>query len=315
MEHAYQIDYENVTLRPLIKDDLESLRVWRNNPDNTVYLRKIPIITSEMQTAWFERYLQNSNELCFAIEEKITLARMVGSVSLYDFEIDSCYLGKILIGDPEAHGKKVGLNAIKAALKIAYEQLRMKRVKLHVYADNKVALRIYQNAGFIIIDEHITDDGMREFTMIKEMEDSGMHNMNQVKMLEFLQRGDERGHLVVVEGNQDIPFEIKRVFYIFGSDTDVVRGQHANRESEFVLINVAGKSKVKVKDGEGNEAIYCLNRPHTGIYLPTMVWKDMYDFTPDSVLLVLASTHYDASEYIRDYNEFEKEVKRAVGDK
>lgn len=135
-----------------------------------------------------------------------------------------------------------------------------------------------------------------------------MHNMNKVQMLEFPQRGDERGHLVIVEGSQDIPFEIKRAFYIYGSDKDVVRGQHANRESEFVLINVAGKSKVKVKDGEGNEAIYCLNRPHTGIYLPTMVWKDMYDFSDDSVLLVLASTHYDSKEYIRDYEEFVKEI-------
>ena len=134
------------------------------------------------------------------------------------------------------------------------------------------------------------------------------HNMNKVKMLEFPQRGDERGHLVIVEGAKDIPFEIKRAFYIYGSDSDVIRGQHANRESEFVLINVAGKSKVRVKDGEGNEAIYCLNRPHTGVYLPTMVWKDMYDFSEDSVLLVLASTHYNASEYIRDYEEFVKEV-------
>ena len=135
-----------------------------------------------------------------------------------------------------------------------------------------------------------------------------MHNMDKVRMLEFPQRGDERGHLVIVEGTKDIPFEIKRVFYIYGSDRDVVRGQHANKRSEFVLINVAGTSKVKVKDGAGNEAIYCLNRPHTGIYLPTMVWKDMYDFSEDSVLLVLASEHYDASEYIRNYDEFVNEV-------
>ena len=135
-----------------------------------------------------------------------------------------------------------------------------------------------------------------------------MHNMNRVQMLDFPQHGDARGHLVIVEGTKDIPFEIKRAFYIYGSDADVVRGQHANRLSEFVLINVAGKSKVKVKDGAGNEAIYCLNRPHTGVYLPNMVWKEMYDFSPDSVLLVLASTHYDPDEYIRDYRDFETEV-------
>ena len=135
-----------------------------------------------------------------------------------------------------------------------------------------------------------------------------MHNMNKVQMLEFPQRGDERGHLVIVEGGIDIPFNISRAFYIYGSKEDVVRGQHANRKSEFVLINVAGSSKVKVKDGEGNEAIFCLNRPHTGIYLPTMVWKDMYDFSEDSVLLCLASEHYDPNEYIRSYDEFVNEV-------
>ena len=133
-----------------------------------------------------------------------------------------------------------------------------------------------------------------------------MNLVQMASMLEFSQKGDERGHMVVVEGLKDIPFEIKRIFYIYGSDKDVIRGQHANRESQFVLINVAGTSKVRVKDGKGNDAVYSLNRPHTGIYLPQMVWKDMYDFSEDSVLLVLASTEYDAEEYIRDYDEFVK---------
>ena len=133
-------------------------------------------------------------------------------------------------------------------------------------------------------------------------------NLNGVRMLEFQQHGDNRGHLVVAEGESDIPFAIRRVFYLYGSDADVVRGQHANRRSEFVLINVAGKSKVDVRDGRGNQVTFSLNRPHTGIYLPRMVWKDMYDFSSDSVLLVLASEHYDASEYIRDYDTFAKEV-------
>lgn len=135
-----------------------------------------------------------------------------------------------------------------------------------------------------------------------------MHNINKVKMLDFPQKGDERGYLVIIEGNTDIPFEIKRAFYMFGSASDVVRGQHANRRTQFVLINVAGTSKVKIKDGIGNEAIFCLDRPHTGIYLPTMVWKDMYDFSKDSVLLVLASEHYDGEEYIRNYQQFVEEV-------
>ena len=128
------------------------------------------------------------------------------------------------------------------------------------------------------------------------------------KLLNFNDLGDERGQLVVVEGGMDIPFEIKRVFYIYGSDDTVVRGQHANLDSEFVLINVAGKSKVKITDGT-NEEIVVLDKPMKGVYLPKMVWKEMYDFSPDSVLLVLANTHYNGKEYIRDYNDYLKLVK------
>ena len=124
------------------------------------------------------------------------------------------------------------------------------------------------------------------------------------QMLEFSQKGDERGHLVIVEGMEDIPFEIKRIFYIYGSDKEVIRGHHANNKSEFLLITVDGTSKVTVRDGKGNGAVFSLNRPHTGIYLPRMVWKDMYEFSEDSVLLCLSSEHYDSTEYIRDYNEF-----------
>lgn len=133
-----------------------------------------------------------------------------------------------------------------------------------------------------------------------------MPETTEVKLLQFKENGDERGRLVIVEGGIDIPFEIKRVFYIYGSDPDVVRGKHANLRSEFVLINVAGTSKVRVIDRSGNEMVISLTHPHSGIYLPAMVWKDMYDFSPDSVLLVLSSEHYDPDEYIRDYNEFQK---------
>lgn len=132
--------------------------------------------------------------------------------------------------------------------------------------------------------------------------------IEDVRILEFSSHGDDRGRLVIVEGGQDIPFDIKRIFYIYGSDNKVVRGQHANRKSQFVLINVAGQSKVKVIDGKGNQIIYCLNRPHTGIYLPPMIWKEMYDFSEDSVLLCLSSEHYEPEEYIRDYDKYVKEV-------
>ena len=129
-----------------------------------------------------------------------------------------------------------------------------------------------------------------------------------VKKVAFKELGDERGRLVVVESGVDIPFTMKRLFYIYGSDAGIVRGQHANRKSEFVLINLAGSCKVKVLDGKGNEEVFILNKPHIGIYLPPMYWKNMYDFSPDSILLVLSSEHYDTNEYIRDFDLYVSEI-------
>ncbi|MCI9319082.1 MAG: WxcM-like domain-containing protein [Lachnospiraceae bacterium] len=131
-----------------------------------------------------------------------------------------------------------------------------------------------------------------------------MSLVEQYKLIEFADLGDERGNLVVIEGEgMDLPFDIKRVFYIYGSDSTVIRGQHANRETEFLLVNVSGSSKVRVDNGD-ESAVIELNRPRMGLYLSSMLWKDMYDFSEDSVLLVLASRHYDEKEYIRDYGTY-----------
>lgn len=133
---------------------------------------------------------------------------------------------------------------------------------------------------------------------------------DKYKIIEFVDLGDERGNLVVIEGDgMDIPFDIKRVFYIYGSDDTVVRGQHANKETEFLLVNVSGCSKVRIDDGKDSVVVE-LNKPRMGVYLSAMTWKDMYDFSKDSVLLVLASRHYDDSEYIRDYDEYLKELSK-----
>jgi len=129
-----------------------------------------------------------------------------------------------------------------------------------------------------------------------------------VRMLSFPEYND--GGFVVAEGQSEIPFEIKRVFYIFGKgNVGNVRGRHSNRKSEFVLYNVKGGCKVKTIDENNNEVVYELSKPSQALYLPKMVWKEMYDFTEDSVLMVLTNEYYDTSEYIRDFDEFVEEMK------
>lgn len=126
--------------------------------------------------------------------------------------------------------------------------------------------------------------------------------MKKYKIIDFKELGDLRGKLVVIEGTKDIPFEIKRIFYIYGTSSDVIRGQHANKISRFILINLSGECKVKVNDGK-NEEVFILNKPNQGIYLDRMVWKDMYDFSEDSILLVLSDSEYISDEYIRNIEE------------
>lgn len=129
-----------------------------------------------------------------------------------------------------------------------------------------------------------------------------------VRMLSFPTYNN--GGYVEVEGLRDVPFEVKRVFYIFGKgNVGTVRGKHSNRKSEFVLFNVKGKSKVKTIDEHLNEVIYELNEPNQAVYLPKMVWKEMYDFSEDSVLMVLTNEYYDAGEYIRAFDDFVSEMK------
>ena len=118
------------------------------------------------------------------------------------------------------------------------------------------------------------------------------------KLFTFRELGDDRGKLVVVEALKDIPFEIKRIFYIYGTNADTVRGQHANRKSDFVLINLSGSCKIRLYD-ETEEYVVTLDRPNVGLYVPKLVWKDMYDFSQDSVLLTLSDEYYDPNEYIR----------------
>ncbi len=108
--------------------------------------------------------------------------------------------------------------------------------------------------------------------------------MEKFRILEFSEYGDENGNLVAIENNKNIPFEVKRLFYIYGTKNKVIRGQHANKYSEFILVNVAGKCEVLVDDGIKKENII-LDKPYKALYLDKMVWKDMHSFSQDSVLL------------------------------
>jgi len=127
-------------------------------------------------------------------------------------------------------------------------------------------------------------------------------------IIDLPNHNDARGKMCVAESGSVIPFVVQRIFYdydnIIGSEH---RGNHANRESEFVFICLNGSCTVKLNDGE-KEAVIVLDNPRKALYINKMVWKEMYDYTKDSILLVLSNCKYDPNEYIKNYNEYIREV-------
>ena len=122
-------------------------------------------------------------------------------------------------------------------------------------------------------------------------------------IINFQTMGDTRGALVSLEQFKNIPFEIKRVYYIFDTKQGVARGFHAHKNLQQVLICVKGSCKVKLDDGQVKEE-YDLNQPNQGLLVGEMIWREMHDFSEDCVLMVLASEYYDEEDYIRDYTKF-----------
>ncbi len=126
----------------------------------------------------------------------------------------------------------------------------------------------------------------------------------EVKFMNFNVLGNERGSLVAIEELKDMPFEIKRVYYIFETKQDVRRGFHAHKALQQIAICVSGSCKFLFDNGKEKIDNIILDSPNKGLFIDKMVWHEMYDFSKDCVLLVLASEYYDEDDYIRDYDEF-----------
>jgi len=131
----------------------------------------------------------------------------------------------------------------------------------------------------------------------------------EIKFVQLQKHGDERGRLVALEDQRNVPFPIRRVYYLFETKSDIRRGFHAHRELKQLAIVVRGSCRFHLDDGK-EKIDLLLDNPAQGLLLPPMLWHEMYDFSDDCVLMVLADGHYDESDYIRGYDEFVELVKR-----
>ncbi|EMH2040970.1 MULTISPECIES: sugar 3,4-ketoisomerase [Proteus] len=130
---------------------------------------------------------------------------------------------------------------------------------------------------------------------------------NLIKTIEFKTLGDKRGSLISLESNHNIPFNIKRTYYIFNTEKNVSRGFHAHKKLKQLAICLKGSCDFIMDDGKEKEKI-TLNSPNIGLIIDPMQWHEMHNFSEDCIVLVLADNVYDESDYIRDYDTFQKSI-------
>lgn len=135
----------------------------------------------------------------------------------------------------------------------------------------------------------------------------------ELKIVQLEEHGDERGTLIALEQMKNIPFEIKRVYYMFDTVQGVRRGFHAHKSLKQILICVKGNCKIMLDDGT-EKAEVLLDKPNKGLIIDSHIWREMFDFSEDAVLMVLASELYDESDYIRNYDEFINYIKEKKGE-
>lgn len=123
------------------------------------------------------------------------------------------------------------------------------------------------------------------------------------RLIKLPKIADPRGNLTFIEGERHVPFDIKRVYYLYDVPGGADRGGHAHKELEQFLIAASGSFEVKVTDGADTRSFF-MNRSYYGLYVPRMIWREMTDFSSGSVCLVLASSRYDEADYYRDFDEY-----------
>jgi len=160
MKHSFVVQHKNVLLRPIKKDDLESLRNWRNDVQSVKYLAKLDYITPEMQLKWYKKDLADTGCYTFAIEE-LEISEVVGSISLYNFRGKTAEMGRALIGS-SARGKGIGFLATALCLYLGFYRLGFESITASVHEDNIAAKKAYEKCGFQIVGKHKYADGGEE---------------------------------------------------------------------------------------------------------------------------------------------------------
>lgn len=307
-----------IRIRKLEKKDIPFMIEWMSDKELTKYLQNDfeKYANYECQEKFIESSFDNTNKNFAIVNEN---DEYLGSISLKNIDLKKEEAEYAICLRKDLIGKDISKYATNQILNYAFSVLGLQKVYLYVPTENIRANKFYGKYGFHF-DEckpqsleikgklndinwySITKDGFYSLFQSKESE------MTNVRKVTYPEITDHRGELVALEHPRQLEFPLNRVYYIYNVGDGVIRGRHSHYDLEQILIAVSGVVTVMTKTPY-EEREYILNKPNVGLYVGNMVWREMYNFSDDAVLLVLASKKYDENDYIRDYKSYLEEAK------
>lgn len=308
-----------IKIRQLKEKDIPFMIEWMKDDELTKYLQNnfSKYANEESQLNFIKNSISDVSKNFAIVDDN---DEYLGSISLKNIDYSKMEAEYAICIRKCAQGKNIAFNATNEILMYAFQELGLERVYLYVSTENKRANGFYNKFGFSF------DEVKKHSLEIKgEMKDINWYSINRagffslfksreedmtnVKRVNMNIISDNRGNLIALENPKQLEFPLERVYYMWGVGENVERGKHAHYDLEQLLIATSGSVTILTKTPY-EEKEYILNQPNEGLYIGDMVWREMYHFSKDACLLVLASHKYNGDDYIRNYDEYETEAKK-----
>lgn len=309
-----------IKLRKLEEKDIPYMIEWMSDEELTKYLKNnfSKLANAEIQKEFIRNSISD-RDINFAIVDNSN-DEYLGTISLKNIEKDFKSAEYAICIRKGVQGKGVAFQATLKILKYAFFDLKLENVYLYVLKENVRANKFYEKFGFkfdrvenksleikgVMSDINWYSIDKNNFVQIWKNNEKEMINVKKVKYAPIT---DNRGDLIALENPKNLKFPLNRVYYMYNVGSDIVRGSHSHYNLDQLLIATSGSVVVLAKT-PFEEQEYILDNPSEGLYIGNMIWREMYNFSNDAVLMVLASEKYNEDDYIRDYEDYEKEAKR-----
>ena len=309
-----------IKLRKLEEKDIPYMIEWMSDEELTKYLKNnfSKLANAEIQKEFIRNSISD-RDINFAIVDNSN-DEYLGTISLKNIEKDFKSAEYAICIRKGVQGKGVAFQATLKILKYAFFDLKLENVYLYVLKENVRANKFYEKFGFkfdrvenksleikgVMSDINWYSIDKNNFVQIWKNNEKEMINVKKVKYAPIT---DNRGDLIALENPKNLKFPLNRVYYMYNVGSDIVRGSHSHYNLDQLLIATSGSVVVLAKT-PFEEKEYILDNPSEGLYIGNMIWREMYNFSNDAVLMVLASEKYNEDDYIRDYEDYEKEAKR-----